>query len=192
MTNNIQTNPTAPLQASRQSAFTRFVRNSARMGCGVLSIFALLGGAFGFLAAVVDGIYFSRLHSKLLNCAKLVEAHIHENSRFPDSSELQRWGNENGGLLPFRIGTPGADDTFSILDGQAAEPQFKKYRIASWTGDRFEFFNAWDGTFTTSIRQHSGGALAVGTMLFVAGAVLYRVRDRLAKAHHNIWGVSQT
>ncbi|MFN7563015.1 MAG: hypothetical protein ACK5TH_14630 [Prosthecobacter sp.] len=192
MMNNVQTNPAAPMLASKQSAFTRFVRNSARIACGVLSIFALLGGAFCFLAAVVDGIYFSRLHSKMFNCARFVEAHIQENSMFPTSGQLQRWSNENGDLLPFRIGEPGADDSFTILDGQSTEPHFKKYRIAYWTGDRSEFFNAWDGTFTTSVTQYSGSAFVVGMAFFVAGAALYRIRDYLLKAQQSALEVSQT
>ena len=69
----------------------------------------------------------------------------------------------------------------SLLEDQLVKTGFRDFRIAYWDGDRFEFFNLWNESFTTSVKTHSGvAALHAIAFLSLASAIWF-IRRRIQR-----------
>ncbi len=154
-----------------------FPRKLGVVCLGVICIFALLGGAFGLMAAVADGVYYYNIHTKMIECNEFVKVHLKAQGRFPYRATMDDWSQKHGVFPGFSLGAPGADESFDLLEGRWGSGD---YRIAYWDGDRHEFFNSWDQSFTTSTAKHSGTALLIGITSFALGALTWRMRQRVA------------
>lgn len=163
-------------------AMKKFFQKGAAVILGVVSILALIGGSFALFAAVADGFYYRRLHAEMMECAAFVRNHIGKNPRYPTAELLDDWGRENDISHRFRLGGRGSSFSVPNLAGEPHHSESGRFRIAHWDGDRFEFFNSWDESFTTSIRQHSGGAALYGLGFLAVGVVSFRMRGWLKNA----------
>lgn len=161
--------------------------------CKVASSIALIAASFSMLATVVDWIYYFKIHGMMRECGAFVKAHVDKLEQFPSTETMDNWSHSHDLSPRLRVGAPGALDSMKILEGDLVKAGFRDFRIAYWDGDRFEFFNLWDETFTTSVKTHSGGAALVGLALFGIGSVFWFVRSRIQNGiKHDAWGNART
>jgi hypothetical protein len=149
----------------------------ATAGLRVASAIALIAAGFFILASVVDGIYYYRLHGKMRECGAFVNVHVDKHGRFPSTESMSDWSKMHDVFPRFYLGSPGSSDSMSHLEDQFVKTGFRDFRIAYWDGDRFEFFNLWNESFTTPVKTHSGdAALHAIAFLGLASAIWFMRR----------------
>lgn len=146
---------------------------------GVISLFGVIAGSLLLLAAIENGFYFREIHTKMIDCAGFVRNHIAENPRYPTDDMIKNWSRENDVSPPFILGGRGSGNSIPVFDGTPHNSESGSFRIAYSGGDRMEFFNSWDESFTTSVRQNSGERALYGLALLAIGFVSFRMRGCL-------------